>query len=149
VTRPGCSPFTVTAQAVDSAGNLVKSYNATATWSDLSGHLSPATPSSFVNGISKTSATVSNPYHGDRITIVSGGKSTPTSAFDVLGPLASIAVTVPSTLTHGVPFTVRAVARDSAGSKITTYTGSATWSSVSGGLSPAAVPTTTPATRAR
>jgi hypothetical protein len=132
------SPFTFTAQAIDSAGNIVKNYNAPATWSDLSGQLSPATPSSFVNGISKTSATVSNPFHADKITISSGGKTKQSGTFDVLGPLNSIAVTVPATVTHAVPFTVKAVARDAVGNTITTYNEPATWSSKSGGLSPTA-----------
>jgi hypothetical protein len=132
------SPFTFTAQAVDSAGNIVKNYNEPATWSDLSGQLSPATPASFVSGVSKTSATVANPFHADKITIASGGKTKQSGAFDVLGPLSSIAVTVPASVTHGVPFTVKAVARDQVGNTLSTYNQAATWSSISGGLSPAA-----------
>jgi hypothetical protein len=132
------SPFTFLAQALDSVGNLVKNYNAPATWSDLSGQLAPATPASFVSGVSKTSTTVADPFHADKITISSGGKTKQSGAFDVLGPLTSILVTVPANVTHAVPFTVKATARDQVGNTLSTYNQAATWSSISGGLSPAA-----------
>jgi Arylsulfotransferase (ASST) len=77
-------PFTVTARAVDSGGNLVPSYNGSATWSDLSGQLSPATPANFVNGVSSTTATIPTPSQGNRITVTSGGASGQTGGFDVV-----------------------------------------------------------------
>lgn len=129
-------PFALKATAVDSAGNTIMSYNASATWSDLSGQLSPAAPSAFSKGVSTTQATVSVPYKGDRITVTSGGISGQLGPFPVYGPLAKISVSFPTPVTHGVPFTVKALALDSAGNTIP-YNSSATWSSVSGGLLPA------------
>jgi hypothetical protein len=73
-------------EGVWSSLGQIKSYNAPATWSDLSGHLSPATPASFVNGVSKTRATVANPFRADKITIASGGKSKQSGPFDVRAP---------------------------------------------------------------
>jgi hypothetical protein len=37
----------------------------------------------FLNGVSKTSATVSAPYANDKITVVSGGKSGTSAPFTV------------------------------------------------------------------
>jgi VCBS repeat-containing protein len=76
--------FTVTASARDAAGNVLFGYWAPATWSDSSGTLSPASPSDFVNGVSRTTgASVSKATSGDRITIQSGGKQGTSAPFDV------------------------------------------------------------------
>jgi len=131
------SPFALIARAVDVVGNLVTTYNAAAAWSDLSGHLSPATPTNFVNGISQSTATISVPFKNDSITMSSGGISGQSGYLNVLGPLATISVSVPGTVSHGVPFVVKTIARDSVGNTLTTYNANATWSSLSGGLTPA------------
>jgi hypothetical protein len=131
------SSFTVVARAVDAVGNLVTTYNAPAAWTAVSGGLAPASPPNFVNGVSKSTATISAPYKNDAITVSSGGISRQSGYFNVLGPLATISVSVPATVTHGVPFTVKAIARDAVGNTLTTYNASATWSSLSGGLTPA------------
>jgi hypothetical protein len=131
------TPFTLKATAFDSVGNTLTNYNAPATWADDSTTLSPSTPSNFVKGISTTQATVGVPYRAERIRVTSGGITGLLGPFPVYGPLASIAVVVPSSVTHSVPFTVTAYARDSAGNTIP-YNASATWSSDNGGLSPAA-----------
>ena len=75
------------ATAKDAAGNTLTAYNAAATWSDTSGLLAPVSPNNFANGVSTTNATISLPYPGDQITLSSGGQSSSTSSFDVLGPL--------------------------------------------------------------
>ena len=131
------SSFTVVARAVDAVGNLVTTYNAPAAWTAVSGGLAPASPANFVNGVSKSTATISAPYKNDAITISSGAISRQSAYFNVLGPLATISVSVPATVTHGVPFTVKAITRDAVGNTLTTYNASATWSSLSGGLTPA------------
>jgi hypothetical protein len=77
------TPFTITARAVDSSGNTVPSYDGTGTWSDLTGRLSPSTPSAFVNGVSTTTATVPVAFGANRITVNSGGASGTSSAFEV------------------------------------------------------------------
>jgi hypothetical protein len=111
-------------------------YNAAATWTDLSGHLAPATPANFVNGASKSTPAISVPFKNDMITMSTGGISGQSGHFNVLGSLAAISVSVPGTVTHGVPITVKAIAYDAVGNALVTYNAGATWSSLSGGLSP-------------
>src|SRR5581483_11246790 len=128
----------VRAVARDAAGNPLSSYNGPASWSSLDGHLSPASPASFLNGVSDTPATISVPYRGDRITITSGGATGQSGLFTVAGPLAAIRVRVTTPVTHGQPFQVRAVTTDTLGTPVVKYTGTAAWSSLDGGLTPAA-----------
>src|SRR5581483_4045803 len=66
--------FTVTATAKDASGHTVAGYNGPASWSDLSGALSPSAPSAFVDGVSTTTTSkVSTPFHADRVTVSSAG----------------------------------------------------------------------------
>jgi len=130
--------FTVLTQAFDAAGNLLTTYSAPASWSDLSGALSPAGPSAFANGVSVTGASVGVPFRHDRITVTAGGVSGQSAPFTVVGPLAAVVVKVATPVTHGAPFTVRAVATDALGTPIAGYAGAASWSSLDRTLSPAA-----------
>ena len=156
--------FTVQATAKDAAGNTLTAYNAAATWSDTSGLLAPVSPNNFANGVSTTNATISLPHPGDQITLSSGGQSSSTSSFDVLGPLDHFTFSVaPTTPTAGVSFTVQATAKDAAGNTLTAYNAAATWSDTSGLLAPvspnnfangvsttnATISLPTPATRSR
>jgi hypothetical protein len=79
------APFTITAKAVDSAGNVVPGYNGSATWSDLTGRLSPSAPADFVNGVSTTTAAIPVAFSGNRITINSGGVNGQSGGFNVAG----------------------------------------------------------------
>jgi hypothetical protein len=132
------APFTVTARLVDAAGNVVTGYDGPGTWSDTSGQLSPGAPAAFVNGVSTTSATVPVAFRNDRITVNADGVSGQSGAFAVRGPLSRIGVSVATPVFAGTPFTVKARAYDSAGNLLTTYNRAATWSDLSGGLSPSA-----------
>ena len=132
------APFTVLAYARNALGQTMADYNARATWSDLSGRLSPAVPGRFVNGVSTTQATVATPFHNDRITLTAGGVSGTSGPFSVHGPFARIVVRVATPVTRGVPFTVKATATDDAGNPVPTYDGVAAWTSLSGGLTPVA-----------
>lgn len=130
--------FTVTVTARDSAGHKLQSYKGAATWSDLAGQLAPSTPANFVGGVSTTKATIPVPLRSDKITVTTGGVSGTGGAFAVIGPLASIKTTVTTPVTHGSPFAVRAQALDAAGNVVTNYNAAATWSDLSGHLSPTA-----------
>jgi hypothetical protein len=132
------SPFTVTAKAVDSAGNLLSDLNGAATWSDLSGQLSPSTPANFVNGVSTTTATVSVAFKDDRVTVNTGGVSGQSGPFAVQGGLSRIAVSVATPVFAGTPFVVKARAYDSVGNLLTYFNRTAKWSDLSGQLSPSA-----------
>jgi len=141
--------FTVTATAFDSAGRVLHGFDAAASWSDLSGALSPAAPASFVDGVSRTTATIAAPFHQDSLTVSSLGV-TDSTGFNVYGPLASIAVSVwahsgPASaassgesllVKQGTELLVRAVADDAAGNRLRDYQGPLAWSSLDGALSP-------------
>ena len=142
-------PFTVTVFARDAAGKKMTTYQGTATWSDLSGTLSPAAPARFVNGVSTTEATITQAFHNDRLMVRSGGAQERTGPFDVRGPVASIVVTLPPSsaakargrahvYTLAGVFTLKATALDAAGNLVSGYDGPASWSSLDGVLSPAA-----------
>lgn len=131
------SQFTVKAEAFDSVGNLLSTYDGSGTWSSLDGGISPSSPSNFVEGVSLTTATIPGAFKNDQITLTTGGVVGSSHFFTVVGPLAAIAVKVSTPVTAGMPFTVKAVAMDSLGTPITDYNASATWSSLDGGLSPA------------
>ncbi len=131
------SPFTVTAVARDASGARIKSYSAPASWSDLSGKLSPYEPPHFVHGVAKTTrASVASPFHADMLTASSFGAKGTSRSFNVTGPLNHIALSVPRKVRAGVGYTVTAYARDALNDTITSYTDTATWSDLTGTLSP-------------
>jgi hypothetical protein len=115
-------PFDVTARALDVAGNTVTGYSGSASWSDSNGVLSPSSPTNFVAGVSKTSATVSSPTTGDLITLTSGGLSVQ-KKFTAFGLVAQLDVHVPSSAKVGTPFPMTVSARDEAGNLVTNYPG--------------------------
>jgi hypothetical protein len=129
--------FKLTATAQDALNQTVANYSGTAVWSDLSGFLSPSTPAAFAKGISKTTtAMIPIPAHADTITLSSGGKSATTAPFNVFGPPNHIAVTAPSLVSAPRFFAVTATMEDSANNVLTSYAGPATWSDLSGTLTP-------------
>jgi hypothetical protein len=131
-------PFTVTANATDAAGNLLSDYDGPATWSDLSGALSPAAPADFVNGMSTTQATVASGFDDDTITVSSGGVTGTSNLFRVFAPASlDVVFTDPEPFRVGVPFTVTVVARNAVGHQLGAYQGFAAWSDLSGSISPA------------
>jgi hypothetical protein len=131
--------FTVTARALNSAMQTDTSFSGSASWSDKSGHLTPSTPSAFFAGVSKTAgAAVSVPYHSDTITVMSGGLSGTSRAFNVIGPLDHFSFSKLSTVAQNQPFRLVVQALDSAGNVITGYGGSPSWSDISKALSPSA-----------
>jgi ELWxxDGT repeat protein len=127
--------FTLTAKALDATNHTITSYNGPATWSDLSGSLSGAA-TTFVNGLAKsTVAQVANPYHDDRITVSSGGKTAKSSLFNVFAVLDHLTLTVTPPVRTGTNFTITAKAYDSGNNLITTYNSPVTFSDLSGSLS--------------
>src|SRR5581483_1615540 len=61
-----------------------------------------------------------------------------TYSLTVVAPFASIVVSAPSSVVKGAVFTVTATAKDADGNRVTDYSGPASWSDLSGALSPAA-----------
>ena len=115
------APFTLTARARDTAGHLVTSYNAGASWSDKSGQLQLGGSTDFVNGVSSISASEATPYHADVITVTSSGLTGATKAFDVVGPFDHLDARVPASVPLDGTFTLTASARDAANNLIPTY----------------------------
>ena len=79
--------------------------------------------------------TLTNPYHKDRITVTDGGVSSQSGQFNVYGPFSKFDLAIQKPVTSGTPFAVTAYSQDSAGNAIQSYSGSPTWSDLSGGLS--------------
>jgi DNA-binding beta-propeller fold protein YncE len=128
------SPVTLTLTARDGAGNRVTSYAGTPTWSDTSGQIT-GSPTTFSGGTSQTSVTFADAVHADVITVHASPVNSPSKTFSVVGPLATFAIHVPASATHGTPFPVTIDAQDSAGNVVKTYAGTPAWSDTSGQLS--------------
>jgi hypothetical protein len=132
------TPFTVRATAQDAAGNLVKSFAGSATWSDGRGALASFAPSDFVAGVSTTSVQSPTPLRADRVTISSGALSATSGAFSVIGPATRLKLSAPSSVPVAGAFRITARALDAAGNVATGYNAPAAWSESSGTISPAA-----------
>jgi DNA-binding beta-propeller fold protein YncE len=76
------TPFPVTLDAEDGAGNLVKTYAGTPTWSDTSNQLT-GSPAAFSGGVSTNSVTLANPVKSDRIEVTAGGITSQSGKFPV------------------------------------------------------------------
>jgi DNA-binding beta-propeller fold protein YncE len=76
------TPFPVTIDAQDSAGNVVKTYAGTPTWSDTSRQLS-GSPAAFSGGVSTNQVTLASPTKLDRIRVTDGGVTKLSGAFPV------------------------------------------------------------------
>jgi hypothetical protein len=131
-------PFTVTATARDAADNQVPSFSGSATSSDSAGALSSFAPSDFVAGKSSTSVQSSSPLRGDHVTISSGGLSSTSGAFNVIGPVTHLDLLAPSSVPVASGFKITSHALDAAGNVVTGYNASANWIESSGTISPAA-----------
>jgi len=133
------TPFSVTITAVDQYGNTVTSYAGTATLADDTGSMSPTT-GVFVNGVCTVSVTITKAYTGDAITATdsSSGLTGQSSSFSInAGSLASFTIgTIISPQSGGTAFSITITAQDAYGNTVTSYTGSASLSDLTGSLSP-------------
>ena len=139
------TPFKIVASARDAAGNVVPDYNASASWSDSAGSLTPSTPSAFLKGVSTTSAQFPAPVKSDVVTLTAGGLSAHRTV-SAVGPFnhVEIAWTPASVAFDCSSATGSVVARavDAAGNLVTSYNDpSPTWflegSGLPGDLTPA------------
>src|SRR6185437_745681 len=122
------APFTVTARARDALGSPVTTYTGPATWSDNTNGLAPAAPADFVAGVSTTSVTEPDAFHGDVISVSSSGSSGSSKPFNIVGPYNHIDVTgVPASGHVGTPFTVTAYAHDAANNVVPTFETDVQW----------------------
>jgi hypothetical protein len=85
--------FNVTVTALDSDGNVLKSYKGKANVTDLTGKVKPTVVSNFVNGVFSGKLNITKAMKSDKVTFtdVATGKKGTSSAFDVVaGPLAEL-----------------------------------------------------------
>lgn len=131
----GGTVLRVRVYARDASGATLTSYSGPATWSDLSGNLSPSSPQDFVNGVSETmGATVTGSFHSDQISVTTSGVTGLSRVFSVLGPLAAIQVKLGMPVSAGGGFDLKALAYDASGNFLAGYAGLAAWSDTSGEL---------------
>src|SRR5437588_12777012 len=116
---------------MDAAGDVIRHYSGSASWSDTGGQLR-GRPAAFSGGVSVNTVTFATPLHAERITVKNGSVSSQSAVFNVVGPLAKFDIRVPTSPTAGSPFTVKVYAEDSAGNQLSGYHGSPTWSDLSG-----------------
>jgi hypothetical protein len=122
---PVASPFTIRSRALDAAGNVATGYNALAGWSESSGTIAPAAPSSFVAGVSTTTAQIPVAVKSDVVTLTSGALSA-MGTFNVIGAFDHIALTWTATSPPPIGCTsaagsLVAQAQDVAGNVLTRY----------------------------
>ena len=118
------SPFTITSRVLDGAGNVASGYNAPAGWSEASGTISPAAPSDFVAGVSKTTVQIPIAWKSDVVTLTTGAL-TASRTINVLGPFNHVALTwtpsSPPILCTSATGSLIAHAEDVAGNVLTGY----------------------------
>lgn len=86
-TQTAYAPFSITINAVDSDGLLVRAYSGTNSLSDSTSTISPTTTGSLVNGTWTGDVTISAAGTGVTISTTGAGKTGESNAFDVIaGP---------------------------------------------------------------
>ena len=130
-------PFRITITAVDSKGDLIKTYSDTNTLSDSTGTISPTSTGVFINGIWTGDVTISATQLGVTITTSGRGKTGESDAFNVIaGAAEKIRIEDAAdgtgtevgamTIYPGSSFTVYAISRDAGDNFVANV--AATWS---------------------
>ncbi len=133
--------FTVTITAQDANGFTVANYAGSATLTDFSGSIGPISTGAFTNGVWTGQVTITKAWTNDVITVADSSSSAAgqSGLFTVNpGALATFAFSaISSPQIAGTSFSVTITAQDAYGNTITTYTGPATLTDLSGSVSPA------------
>ena len=113
--------FTITIAAVDALNNTVTSYVGTNSLSDLSGSISPASTTVFVNGVWSGTVTITKARTGDTISTTGSSKSGLSNSFNVVaGALDHFVIaSISSPKTAGVGFTITIAAVDASNNTVT------------------------------
>ncbi len=129
--------FSITITAYDQYNNVATNYAGPAVLSDVSGSLSPTT-ATFTAGVYTGSMKITTANTNDVITVTDSGTGVTASSnsFNVVaGSVDHFVFNTISQQTAGTAFTVTITAKDSSGNTVMTYTGSATFTDVSGSIS--------------
>src|SRR5689334_10917818 len=117
--------FTITTTAKDATNATIKDYAGDIQFKDTSGQLSASEPGKWMNGVSKTTASVKSAATGDVITVqTAGGVLGQSAAFNVAGPLDHFNVAVsPRPAVAGQDIKITATAKDANNTTVTSYAG--------------------------
>jgi hypothetical protein len=129
--------FSITITAYDGLGNVETNYVGPATLSDVSGSLSP-TSAAFIAGVYTGSVKIATANSNDAITVTGTlGIKTVSNTFNVVAGSIDHFVfnTISSPQTAGTAFSVTITAKDTSGNTVTGYTGSASFTDLSGSIS--------------
>lgn len=123
--------------ALDAKGNLVSDYAATASLSDTTGTLTPATSAVFSGGtLASQTVTLTKAQGGVTVTATDSGKSGSTNAFAVApGPLHHFTLALAATEANDAPWSGSntVTARDQWGNALTSFSGQTVTMSVANG----------------
>src|SRR4051794_33113821 len=108
-------PLILKAVAKDANGATITTFSGPAIFIDTARALADS-DATFARGVATVTTTYDQPLHADAINVFSGDTTGSSAPFDVLGPVASFDVRVPSRSANTSPLTVTAYARDAAGS---------------------------------
>ncbi|MBN1349006.1 hypothetical protein JXJ21_06330 [candidate division KSB1 bacterium] len=133
-------PFAMTVTAMDAYSNQVTQFDETVEISDLTGTISPGISGKFNFGMWSNAVRITQVRSGNRISvqIPGGGSSGTSNAFDVIAStidhfdIAPIA----SPQTAGNEFSLAITAKDAQNNTVTSFTGTAALSDLTGTVSP-------------
>lgn len=130
--------FGITITAKDRYNNNVASFSSAASLSDFTGTLTPATTTSFINGVWSGSVQITKAHAANTLTATAQDKAGTSNTFIITpGALHHFTFeTISSPKTAGTPFNIVIKAEDSYGNLVTGFTGAATLSDNTGTISP-------------
>ncbi|NOZ60077.1 MAG: hypothetical protein GXO74_00195, partial [Calditrichaeota bacterium] len=133
-------PFLLTVTARDAQANVVDDFSGTVDLSDLTGTIEPQVSSNFVNGMWSGNVLVRQATSNDVITVTrtSGTENGQSNAFDVISSQVDTFVisSISSPQTAGAQFTITITAKDADLNTVTSFSGTANLSDLSGTISP-------------
>ncbi|MCL5036183.1 MAG: PQQ-binding-like beta-propeller repeat protein [Chloroflexi bacterium] len=130
--------FSVTLTAQDVYDNTVTSFTSTASLTDTTGTISPATTTAFTAGVWTGDVAITKSEAGVSVTATASGKSGTSSQFDVNpGPLDHFDVSnIASPQTAGQAFGVTLTAQDANNNTVTSFTSTASLTDTTGTINP-------------
>jgi hypothetical protein len=137
VTPDTAGKYTVAATALSPWEERMPKYSdSSPTWSDTEGELGSQTPAPFIGGSSfTTGVTMSRPVPSNTLSVTTNGITGTSKPFAVYGAVTQFTLGFQKPVTAGQPVTVTIYARDANGKVVPTYSGTPTWSDLSGHLS--------------
>ena len=139
-TQSAGEPFTITVTAQDAWNNTVTSFTGTVSISDSTGTITPSTSDNFTSGFLTQQVTITQIRDDDRVTVTrtGGTEAGQSNLFDVISSSVDhfdiSAISSPQTA--GEAFSITIIAKDANDNTVTSFTGTANLSDVTGTISP-------------